>query len=91
MSRRRRGRWKRGARCSRGSCGPVRRPQPRARSLAVKDVIDRVAEQQGSEVLAFETTLKLAEAMELVASDEGLVAGSWSRCGSPTEEPPDLR
>ena len=54
-------------------------------------MIDRVAEQQGSEVLAFETALKLAEAMELVASDEGLVAGSWSRCGSPTEEPPDLR
>jgi hypothetical protein len=45
--------------------------------FALKDVIDRVAEQQGSEglaALAFEMALKLAEAIERVASDEGLAA-----------------
>ena len=45
--------------------------------FALKDTIDRVAEQQGSEglaALAFEMALKLAEAIERVASDEGLAA-----------------
>jgi hypothetical protein len=45
--------------------------------FALKDVIDRVAEQQGSEglaALALELALKLAEALERVASDDGLAA-----------------
>jgi hypothetical protein len=45
--------------------------------FALKDVIDRVAEQQGSEglaALAFEFALKLADALERVASDESLAA-----------------
>jgi len=45
--------------------------------FALKNVIDRVAEQQGSEglaALAYEVTLKLAEAIERVATDEGLAA-----------------
>jgi len=51
-------------------CSPVRRPQLRARPF-------RVAEQQGSEglaALALELALKLAEALERVASDDGLAA-----------------
>jgi hypothetical protein len=45
--------------------------------FALKDVIDRVAEQQGSEglaALAFEMALKLAETVERVAGDEGVAA-----------------
>jgi hypothetical protein len=56
---------------------PVRRPQLRARPFALKDVINRIAERQGSEglsALAFELALKLAEAVERVATDEGLSA-----------------
>ena len=45
--------------------------------FALQDVIDRVAEQQGSEGLAamtFEMALKLAQAIERTAADEGLAA-----------------
>jgi hypothetical protein len=45
--------------------------------FALQDVIDRVAEQQGTEMLAamtFEMALKLAQAFERIASDEGLAA-----------------
>jgi hypothetical protein len=45
--------------------------------FVLKDVIDQVAKQQGSEglaALAYELVLKLAEAIERVASDEGLAA-----------------
>jgi hypothetical protein len=45
--------------------------------FALNDVIDRVAERQGSEglaALALELALMLAEALERVASDDGLAA-----------------
>jgi hypothetical protein len=45
--------------------------------FALQDVIDRVAEQQGTDMLAamtFEVALKLAQAFERIASDEGLAA-----------------
>jgi hypothetical protein len=45
--------------------------------FALQDVIDRVAEQQGTDMLAamtFEMALKLAQAFERIASEEGLAA-----------------